>query len=144
MTVSVTIKPADGRAPSFARGLPVILTWDDKTIAQLTIGSVKARLAQKFPKVSYACLGDCAFPQSNHVLNSHQFYPSRQKITHASSKKPLSDESTVAEALFEQGVGGAAAATEDPEATFFVKDLGPQISWRTVFITEYVRYHTCL
>lgn len=51
----------------------------------------------------------------------------------------MTDESTVAEILFEQGIGGNAAAAEEPEITLYVKDLGPQISWRTVFLTEYVR-----
>lgn len=51
MAVIVTIKGVDGRAPSLARGLPITLTWEDKTIAQLTISDVKARLAEKFPKV---------------------------------------------------------------------------------------------
>ena len=57
----------------------------------------------------------------------HQYYVSRQKLTIVGEKKALDDDATLSAAGIADG--GAVAA----------KDLGPQISWRTVFIIEYVR-----
>ncbi|CAL1716134.1 unnamed protein product [Somion occarium] len=54
-----------------------------------------------------------------------KFDASRQKITLKGDRKALSDETTLR----------AAALTDSGELT--VKDLGPQIRWRTVFIWEY-------
>ncbi|RDX57369.1 hypothetical protein OH76DRAFT_1395165 [Lentinus brumalis] len=55
-----------------------------------------------------------------------QFYPARQKLTLKGDKKALSDETLLKDA-------GVADGSE-----VAVKDLGPQISWRTVFLIEYV------
>jgi hypothetical protein len=52
---------------------------------------------------------------------------SRQKLSLKGDRKPLNDEATLAEL----GVGECGELT--------VKDLGPQIKWRTVFLIEYVR-----
>lgn len=56
-----------------------------------------------------------------------QFYSARQKISLKGDRKAIDDESQ----LQELGIGDGAELT--------VKDLGPQISWRTVFLIEYVR-----
>jgi len=57
-----------------------------------------------------------------------KFSPSRQKITVKGDKKPLSDETELSTVL--------GANLQDGELQ--VKDLGAQISWRTVFIVEYI------
>lgn len=54
-------------------------------------------------------------------------YPSRQKITLKGDRKLLKDEITLQQAGVTDG------------GELVVKDLGPQISWRTVFVIEYVR-----
>ncbi|KAJ3555346.1 hypothetical protein NM688_g2629 [Phlebia brevispora] len=55
-----------------------------------------------------------------------QFYASRQKLTLKGDKKALKDEATLA----------SAGLTDGTELE--IKDLGPQISWKTVFLIEYV------
>ena len=61
--------------------------------------------------------------------HNQQFSTSRQKISVKDDKKPLEDETKLADVLGEQ--------LRDGELQ--VKDLGPQIGWRTVFLVEYVR-----
>lgn len=55
-----------------------------------------------------------------------QFYPARQKITLKDSKNTLNDEATLVDAGVVDG------------GELLVKDLGHQISWKTVFLVEYV------
>ncbi|RPD60011.1 hypothetical protein L226DRAFT_552913 [Lentinus tigrinus ALCF2SS1-7] len=55
-----------------------------------------------------------------------KFYAARQKLTLKGDNKALSDETLLKDA-------GVADGSE-----VAVKDLGPQISWRTVFLIEYV------
>lgn len=54
-------------------------------------------------------------------MDAFQFYPARQKITLKDSKNTLNDEAKLVDA-----------------GELLVKDLGPQISWKTVFLVEYV------
>lgn len=54
-----------------------------------------------------------------------QFYPSRQRLSLKGTKASLADDKTLKDVL-----GG--------ETELVIKDLGPQISWRTVFLVEYV------
>jgi very-long-chain enoyl-CoA reductase len=51
----------------------------------------------------------------------------RQKLTLKGSKAPLANDVTLKDAGAEDG------------AELSVKDLGPQIGWKTVFLIEYVR-----
>lgn len=125
--VTLTIAAA-GPVP-LARGLPVSVTIP-KQVENATIADVKAAIAAKYPKVGTELysrsLGSCTKP-------CVQFYPARQKLTLKGDKKALSDEVTLQ----------AAGISEDAELG--VKDLGPQISWRTVFLVEYVsliHYHS--
>lgn len=55
-----------------------------------------------------------------------QFYPARQKITLKDSKNVLNDEVRLVDAGVVDG------------GELLVKDLGHQISWKTVFLVEYV------
>ncbi|KDQ14837.1 hypothetical protein BOTBODRAFT_32192 [Botryobasidium botryosum FD-172 SS1] len=107
--VSVRVQPK-GRAPAVAPGLPTSLSFGAKTLEAITVGDVKRALHDKYPK----------------------FYPERQRLSLLESPKPLDDEATLSSA-------GDALYTSNPggEGVLVVKDLGPQISWRTVFLVEY-------
>lgn len=52
-------------------------------------------------------------------------YPERQAIKLEAKGKPLNDEDTIK------------SLNLDSSSKLFVKDLGPQISWKTVFLAEY-------
>ncbi|KAF8071584.1 3-oxo-5-alpha-steroid 4-dehydrogenase-domain-containing protein [Lyophyllum atratum] len=54
-----------------------------------------------------------------------KFYAARQKLSRKGERGSLNDEQKVAEVVGKQG------------GEFQVKDLGPQLSWRTVFLIEY-------
>lgn len=55
-----------------------------------------------------------------------QLYVSRQKLTLKGERKALDDDTSLEDAGVRDG------------GELLVKDLGPQISWRAVFVVEYV------
>ena len=68
--------------------------------------------------------------QFRDVVNEHpfQFYATRQKLSFKRSKAPLASDATLKDVGVEDG------------GELCVKDLGPQISWKAVFLIEYVSY----
>lgn len=119
--VTLTISAA-GRA-QLTRGLPATLEFD-KSLEEVTVGEVKSALAVKFPEVR-SCMK--AWPLMSLADERRQFSPSRQKLSLKGEKKALIDENSLQEAGIHDG---------DELA---VKDLGPQLGWRTVYLIEYVR-----
>lgn len=122
--VAVTVSTT--RKIPVAPGLPCTLDLPGKSADAVTVAEVKAALAAKYPKVSYR-----HNPASCTLIDLVQLYTSRQKLSLKDDKKALQDESTLA----------SAGVVDGSELT--VKDLGPQISWRTVFMVEYVRIYAC-
>ena len=118
--LSVIVSPV-GKLPSFARGLPtsIKVPGEDSTIAD-----IKQSIAAKFPKVRVSRSGLLRNVLSGNV--GTKFYASRQKITLKGDRKILPDHTTLNQAGIVDG------------SELLVKDLGPQISWRVVFLVEYV------
>jgi very-long-chain enoyl-CoA reductase len=107
------------------RGFPVSLNLE-KPADVATVADVKAALAAKFPRVYSCChLHSCVSLTYGRVL---QLYVERQKLSLKGETKALDDNAILATAgILDEG-------------ELVVKDLGPQVSWRTVFVTEYVRF----
>lgn len=106
------------------RGFPVSLKLE-KPADVATVADVKAALAAKFPQVRFRCHFARVSLTYGRAL---QLYVERQKLSLKGETKALDDSAIL-----------AAAGIRD-EGELVVKDLGPQVSWRTVFITEYVRF----
>ncbi|KDN49886.1 hypothetical protein RSAG8_01951, partial [Rhizoctonia solani AG-8 WAC10335] len=115
--VSVKLQAASSRPLGIARNLPADLDFPGRSLEAVTIGEVKQAIAKQCP----------------------QFYTSRQRITTTSPVKSADKNVNVArpKALTDSttlhDVGLDASSN-----TLYVKDLGPQVSYRTVFIVEYI------
>lgn len=120
--VSVTVISA-GKSVSLAKGLPVTVTIPSKGVESATVAELKAEIFKKFPKVR---VQPQLFGGFWLTFTRFKFYPSRQKLALKEDKRALADEKT----LRDVGVVDGGEVT--------VKDLGPQIAWKTVFIIEYV------
>ena len=84
----------------------------------------KGRTGSKVPSGTIQLLTLAfVFPSHSRVL---QLYVERQKLSLKGEAKSLNDDSILAAAGIRDG------------GELVVKDLGPQVSWRTVFVTEYV------
>lgn len=99
--------------------------------SEATVRDVKQALAKKVPSVSTMCFS----PKRNTLSlnNAHQFKVERQKLVLLldgkvpKGSKGLADETTLESLRLQNG-----------EITLGVRDLGKQVSWRTVFLIEYV------
>ncbi|PWN96871.1 hypothetical protein FA09DRAFT_320397 [Tilletiopsis washingtonensis] len=96
--------------------------------------TVASRVARKnkatssaYPMVIELASGSASLAELKRAIHKRHvgLTPERQRIT-SDDKKPLLDDD---KALQQQGV-------KDGD-TLYVKDLGPQVAWRTVFLTEY-------
>jgi very-long-chain enoyl-CoA reductase len=121
---SLTIA-ATGKS-TLLRGLPVSLKLE-KPADAATVVDVKAALAAKFPQV-WSCLPLHSLDVSLTHGRAFQLYVERQKLSLKGEAKALDDNAILAAAGIRDG------------GELVVKDLGPQVSWRTVFLIEYVRF----
>ncbi|CAE6425798.1 unnamed protein product [Rhizoctonia solani] len=115
--VSVKLQAGSSRPLAIARNLPATLDFPGRSLEAVTIGEVKQAIAKQCP----------------------QFYAARQRITATAPVKPTEKNAKVVKAksltdkttLHEAGLDASSN-------TLYVKDLGPQVSYRTVFIIEYI------
>ena len=125
--VSLTVA-ATGKSP-LLKGLPISLNIA-KSADVATVADVKAALAAKLPRVRSSRAITRVFLSPSHLRLRDAFlqlYVERQKLSFKGEVKPLDDDAVLAAAGVRDG------------SELAVKDLGPQVSWRTVFLVEYVR-----
>src|SRR6267154_3900760 len=118
VTVNVS---AAGKPIALARGLPMVVELPGKQLEDATIADVKSAIAKKYPKVSRT-LSKLVLT----LMDIPKFYQDRQKIALKDSRNLLADNVTLKDAGVVEG------------GELSVKDLGAQVSWKTVFLVEYV------
>ncbi|GAB1525184.1 3-oxo-5-alpha-steroid 4-dehydrogenase [Rhizoctonia solani] len=115
--VSVKLQAASSRPLAIAKNLPSTLEFPGKTLETITIGEIKQAIAKQCP----------------------QFYTDRQRITASAPVKTTDKNAKVArpKALADKTTLQE-AGLDASSNTLYVKDLGTQVSYRTVFIVEYI------
>ncbi|CCO36840.1 enoyl reductase [Rhizoctonia solani AG-1 IB] len=115
--VSIKLQAASSRPLAIAKNLPSTLEFPGQTLEAITIGEVKQAIAKQCP----------------------QFYAERQRITATPPVKPADKNSKVVKprALTDKTTLQD-AGLDASNSTLYLKDLGTQVSYRTVFIVEYI------
>lgn len=115
----------------------ISLDFPGKTAAQVTVRDVKAGVTNKFPQVSIGlCLPQHPLEAPGYYDDVSQTYAdtqlvaNRQRLGLPTGEKPipLTDENKT---LAEYGVSD--------DVSLRLKDLGPQVGYRWLYIWEYVR-----
>ncbi|KAG8690643.1 3-oxo-5a-steroid 4- dehydrogenase [Ceratobasidium sp. 395] len=115
--VSISLKAASSRPLAVAKNLPSTLDFPGRTFEAVTIRDVKQAIAKQCPK----------------------FDPSRQRLTTTPPVKPVDKSAKpVKSKALTDGMTLLDAGLDAPGGTLYVKDLGLQVSYRTVFIVEYI------
>ncbi|CAE6402704.1 unnamed protein product [Rhizoctonia solani] len=115
--VSVKLQAASSRPLAIAKNLPGSLDFPGRTLETITIGEVKQAIAKQCPQ----------FYASRQRITATAPVKSTDKISKAARPKALTDNTTLQD-----------AGLDVSSNTLYVKDLGPQVSYRTVFIVEYI------
>ncbi|KAG8690893.1 3-oxo-5a-steroid 4- dehydrogenase [Ceratobasidium sp. 423] len=115
--VSVKLQAASSRPLAIAKNLPATLDFPGRSLEAVTIGEVKQAIAKQCP----------------------QFYATRQRITATTPVKSTDKNAKVVrpKALTDKTTLHD-AGLDASSNTLYVKDLGPQVTYRTVFIVEYI------
>ncbi|KAG8730455.1 3-oxo-5a-steroid 4- dehydrogenase [Ceratobasidium sp. 428] len=115
--VSISLKAASSRPLAVAKNLPSTLDFPGRTFEAVTIRDVKQAIAKQCPK----------------------FDPSRQRLTTTPPVKPVDKSAKpIKSKALTDGMTLQDAGLDAPGGTLYVKDLGLQVSYRTVFIVEYI------
>ncbi|QRV89872.1 3-oxo-5-alpha-steroid 4-dehydrogenase [Ceratobasidium sp. AG-Ba] len=114
--VTVALNVAGSRPLAIAKNLPSTLEFPGRTYESVTIGDVKQAIAKQCPK----------------------FYTARQRLT---ATPPIKSAEKTAKPPRSQALNDKTTLQEaglDASGALYVKDLGAQVSYRTVFIVEYI------
>lgn len=97
------------------------------TVANRSSPSTHKATSSPFPLVVQLSSAKATIAEVKRAVQEKkkQLSPERQRLT-TEDKRPLTDD---ARSLADEGIKAG--------DTLYVKDLGPQVAWRTVFLTEY-------
>lgn len=123
--VKITVQPRSSKKPA------IVIDFPGRHSDKVTVQELKGSIEAKFPKVRTPqhLAQERAKPVPNAFFSflPRQLTSTRQRLT-TTSKTVLADD--------DQTLGSYGVTDED---IVQLKDLGRQISWRTVFLIEYVR-----